>query len=87
MLPSVQRMMSMPSVVSLHPAPRDLQASALAADDPRFMAALDLEIAQMRRVLDLMAPSSGAEALRSLRAAFPEAPFEDRVRAVSGMRE
>lgn len=67
-------------------AQRDLQAETLAADDPRFLAALDLQIAQMRRVLDLMAPSTGAEALRSLREAFPEAPFEERVRAVAGAR-
>lgn len=60
------------------------ESATLPADDPRFIAALDLQIAQMRRVLDLMAPVSGAEALRSLRDAFPESPFEDRVRAVAG---
>ncbi len=64
----------------------ELQATTLAADDPRFMAALDLQIAQMRRVLDLMAPQSGAEAFRSLRDMFPTAPLEDRVRAVAGGR-
>ena len=44
----------------------------------------DLQIAQMRRVLDLMAPVSGSEALRSLRDAFPDAPFEESARAVAG---
>ena len=56
----------------------------LPADDPRFIAALDLQIAQMRRVLDLMAPTTNAEALRSLREAFPDAPLGERVRAVAG---
>jgi len=62
------------------------EAVPLPSDDPRFIAALDLQIAQMRRVLDLMAPVTGAEALRSLREAFPEAPLEERTRAVAGMR-
>ena len=53
----------------------------LAADDPRFTAALDLQIAQMRRLLDLMAPASGAEALRTLREAFPDAGFGERAQA------
>lgn len=69
---------------------RDMNAAQLfhseplPADDPRFIAALDLQIAQMRRVLDLMGPSSSAEALRSLREAFPEASLEERVRAMAG---
>ena len=60
------------------------EADPLPADDPRFIAALDLQIAQMRRVLDLMGPSSGAEALRSLRETFPETSLEERVRALAG---
>lgn len=66
-------------------AQMELQAATLPADDPRFIAALDLQIAQMRRVLDLMAPTTGAEALRSLREAFPDAPFGERAKAVAGM--
>ncbi|MCX5493802.1 hypothetical protein OSH11_03700 [Kaistia dalseonensis] len=66
--------------------PREFQVATLPADDPRFMAALDLQIAQMRRVLELMAPTTGADALRSLRDAFPNAPFEERARAVAGQR-
>ncbi|MBB5754766.1 hypothetical protein [Prosthecomicrobium pneumaticum] len=44
----------------------------MTADDPRFAAALDLQIAQMRRLLELMAPASGVDALRSLRETLPE---------------
>lgn len=68
----------------MHAVQAELQAATLPADDPRFIAALDLQIAQMRRVLDLMGPSSGAEALRSLRDAFPDASLGERVRAASG---
>ncbi len=68
-------------------APRDFSAETLAADDPRFVAALDLQIAQMRRLLELMAPASGAEALRAIREAFPDAPFGQRALAVAGMRD
>jgi hypothetical protein len=72
---------------SMQSAQREYPVATLPADDPRFMAALDLQIAQMRRVLELMAPTTGAEALRSLRDAFPAAPFEERARAVAGMRD
>ncbi len=68
-------------------APRDFAAETLPADDPRFVAALDLQIAQMRRLLELMAPASGAEALRAIRDAFPDALFGERARAVAGVRE
>lgn len=61
-------------------ARHELHATPLAADDPRFMAALDLQIAQMRRVLDLMAPSSSHDAFRSLQDILPEAGFEDQLR-------
>jgi hypothetical protein len=66
---------------------KEMEATPLPADDPRFTAALDLQIAQMRRVLDLMGPKTGAEALRSLRDAFPDAPLEERARAAAGGRE
>jgi len=52
------------------------QATNLPADDPRFMAALDLQIAQMRRVLELMAPST-------VDAAFTHVPFDERMQAVA----
>lgn len=71
----------------MHAVPAAFENNPLPADDPRFIAALDLQIAQMRRVLDLMAPTSGAEALRSLRDAFPDTSFEERARAVAGRRD
>lgn len=58
---------------SAHP---QFQAASLPADDPRFMAALDLQIAQMRRVLELMAPSSA-------NADFGHVPFGERMQAVA----
>ncbi|BCP53334.1 hypothetical protein K32_19510 [Kaistia sp. 32K] len=55
------------------------QATSLPADDPRFMAALDLQIAQMRRVLELMAPT----AADVLDGAFARVPYDERMRAVA----
>jgi hypothetical protein len=52
------------------------QATSLPADDPRFMAALDLQIAQMRRVLELMAPNASD-------GAYAHVPYDERMRAVS----
>lgn len=62
-------------------APQDFEAQTLAADDPRFVAALDLQLAQMRRLLDLMAPASGAQALLAMAEPFPKTPL------VAGGRE
>jgi hypothetical protein len=62
----------------------DFHATPLAADDPRFMAALDLQIAQMRRVLDLMAPQASQDAFRSLHEMVPEALFDEPVRYAAG---
>ena len=56
------------------------QATSLPADDPRFMAALDLQIAQMRRVLELMAPNTAADVQN---AAFTHVPFDERMQAVA----
>ena len=52
------------------------QATSLPADDPRFMAAMDLQIAQMRRVLELMAPGTA-------NTAFTHVPFDERMQAVA----
>lgn len=46
--------------------PHYFEAETLAADHPRFVAALNLQVAQMRRLLDLMAPSSAPSARRAL---------------------
>ncbi|WP_018181806.1 hypothetical protein [Kaistia granuli] len=56
------------------------QATSLPADDPRFMAALDLQIAQMRRVLELMAPTAATDALGG---AFAHVPYDERMQAVA----
>jgi hypothetical protein len=55
------------------------QATSLPADDPRFMAALDLQIAQMRRVLELMAPNA-ADAIDG---AFAHVPYDERMQAIA----
>jgi hypothetical protein len=55
------------------------QATSLPADDPRFMAALDLQIAQMRRVLELMAPTDSD----ALSGAFAHVPYDERMQAVA----
>jgi hypothetical protein len=58
----------------------------LTADDPLFDMVLDLRIAEMHRLLDQMAPQSPAVALQALRENFPEAPFDQRVRALKQSR-
>jgi hypothetical protein len=58
----------------------------LTVQDPLFDAVLDVRIAAMHRLLDAMAPTSAAIALRSLRDAFPETSLDERVRALSGIR-
>jgi hypothetical protein len=55
------------------------QATSLPADDPRFMAALDLQIAQMRRVLELMAPN----AIDAIDGAFAHVPYDERMQAIA----
>lgn len=65
----------------------ELNATSLAADDPRFMAALDLQIAQMRRVLDLMTPQSSHDAFRSLRDMMPEGMTEEPARFAAAGRD
>ena len=61
----------------------ELRSGELTADDPLFDVVLDLRIAEMHRLLDAMAPASTTSALNSLREAFPDAPLEERVRALS----
>jgi hypothetical protein len=58
----------------------------LTADDLLFDMVLDLRIAEMHRLLDQMAPQSPAVALQALRENFPEAPFDQRVRALKQSR-
>ncbi len=41
------------------------------------------ELGEMRRFLDARRPSSGNEALKLLRAAFPDSPLDVRVKAVA----
>ena len=45
-------------------------------------AALDRRIAEMRRMVAAMRPSSTASALRILRDTFPDIPFNERIRAL-----
>jgi len=60
---------------------------ALSAEDLELSKILDGRIAEMRRMLADMQPgSSAASALRALRDAFPEAPLEERVRALTATR-
>lgn len=47
---------------------------------------IDRQIAAMRLVLDLMTEASATDALRALRAAFPDASLAARTAAVSGWR-
>ena len=49
-------------------------------------ASLDRQVADMRRLLELMAEASATDALRALRAAFPDASLAARTAAVSGWR-
>jgi len=58
----------------------------LTAQDPLFEAVLDVRIAAMHRLLDAMAPTSAAAALRTLRDAFPETSLDERVRALNELR-
>ncbi|MEO8667438.1 MAG: hypothetical protein ABI399_02915 [Bauldia sp.] len=58
----------------------------ITVDDPRFTAVLDRRIGEMRHLLDAMEPTSPAVALRTLRDAFPEAPLDERVRAMTFAR-
>ena len=58
----------------------------ITVDDPAFTAALDRRIAEMRLLLNRMETASPAVALRTLRDAFPEAPLEERVRAIKATR-
>ena len=46
--------------------------------------ALERHIAERRALLEAMRPASSAEALRLLRARFPERPLDERVSAASG---
>jgi alkylation response protein AidB-like acyl-CoA dehydrogenase len=51
---------------------------------PGYDPALERRIAEMRALLEAMRPASSAEALRVLRARFPENPLDERVTAASG---
>ena len=64
----------------------DDKLAGLTAEDPLFDMVLDLRIAEMHRLLDKMAPTSPAVALQALRQNFPEAPFDERVRALAKSR-
>ncbi len=44
---------------------------------------MEWQIAAMRRTLQLMSDSSASDALRALRAAYPEVPLQARVTAVN----
>ena len=56
------------------------------AGDVLMDAAVDARITEMRRFLEQMAEPSTTEALRALRDAFPDAPLDERVRAMKYSR-
>jgi hypothetical protein len=62
------------------------EGGGMTAVDPMFEAILDVRIAAMHRLLDAMAPTSAAVALKTLRDAFPETSLNERVRALSEPR-
>ena len=63
------------------------RTSQLGAPEHEWPSArLDQRIADMRRLLRALEPSSAASALKVLRDAFPEIPLEDRVRALTELR-
>lgn len=57
---------------------RSMSPSALLERTERF----DAAVAEMRAFLDRFNPESDAEALQSLRQAFPSAPLSDRIAAI-----
>lgn len=56
------------------------------AGDALVDAAVDPRIAEMHRLLEQMTDPSPTEALRALRDAFPDAPLDERVRAMKYSR-
>jgi hypothetical protein len=58
----------------------------LSVEDPAFAPALDVRLAEMRKLLSQMDATSPAVAWRALREAFPEAPLDERVRAMTATR-
>lgn len=65
----------------------DTPPDGMTADDPIFVAALDQRIAEMRRLLDAMAPGSTTLALNALRDAYPHVSLHERVQALSNNRD
>ncbi|MBL8573479.1 MAG: hypothetical protein JNM13_07350 [Hyphomicrobiaceae bacterium] len=47
---------------------------------------IEARIAEMRRLLDRMRPTTSAEALGALRAAFPDVPLQHRVAAATRLQ-
>ncbi len=52
-------------------------------DPDHYSEEVEARVAEMRALLTRVAPSSSAEALRALRAAFPETSLSTRVAAIS----
>jgi hypothetical protein len=62
------------------------ELAPLSIEDPLFETVLDLRIAAMHDLLDRMAAESPAVALNALRAHFPEASLDQRVKAIAARR-
>lgn len=59
------------------------EAGLTRSPESTYEPVLDARIAAMRRLLDEMATSSTSEALSILRDAFPDAPLDERVMALT----
>ncbi|MCW5695309.1 MAG: hypothetical protein KIS96_01105 [Bauldia sp.] len=65
---------------------RQISADNADAGDLALDRMIDRQIADMRRLLALMSEASATDALRALRAAFPDASLAARTAAVTGWR-
>lgn len=63
-----------------------IEGSSGDVGDRQLGAAADVRITEMRRLLDRESDLSAAEALSALRDAFPDAPLDERVRALKYSR-
>lgn len=55
-------------------------------DEPRYEDNLEAQITRLRLILKHMAPETGAQALGAMRAAAPNLPLAERVKALTAYR-
>lgn len=67
-------------------ANRALEVEFGKTENVRFDTAVDSRVGDMRRLLEKLSGQSTAEAMRVLRDAFPDAPLDERVRAMKSSR-